>query len=78
MVCYNNTYGTVCDDRWDELEARVVCADLGYAAESRNATLTVIMHITLKMLELLDRIGYSSNSKPHYMCCNNQLIPGMT
>ena len=30
LVCYNNTYGTVCDDRWDELEARVVCSYLGY------------------------------------------------
>ena len=31
LVCYNNTYGTVCDDFWDELEARVVCQKLGYS-----------------------------------------------
>ena len=41
LVCYNNTYGTVCDDRWDELEARIVCADLGYVAESKKVLFTV-------------------------------------
>ena len=37
LVCYHNTYGTVCDDFWDELEARVVCNSLGFSANG-NAT----------------------------------------
>ena len=29
-VCYNSVFHTVCDDFWDEPEARVVCRQLGY------------------------------------------------
>ena len=28
-ICYNNTFGTVCNDEWDELDASVVCQQLG-------------------------------------------------
>ena len=39
-ICFNNTYGTVCNDKWDRLNAGVVCRQLGY-----NGTLIIMIII---------------------------------
>ena len=35
-ICYNNTFSTICDDLWDELDARVVCKELGFTGNSEK------------------------------------------
>ena len=31
-ICNNNVWGTVCDDLWGNVDARVACRQLGFAA----------------------------------------------
>ena len=33
-ICYNNSYWSVCDDRWDILDAGVVCRQLDARSSS--------------------------------------------
>lgn len=33
-ICFNNEFGTICDDDWDGKEAAVVCQELGYSPDA--------------------------------------------
>ena len=44
-MCYNNAYGSICDDFWDILDADVVCRQLGFNESQGTAQYKLLFSV---------------------------------
>ena len=47
-ICFDNQFGTVCDDGWGNSDAAVVCAQLGFSREGKNDATSI--HRSLQII----------------------------
>ena len=69
-ICSDRIWGTVCDDRWDNLDAGVVCSQLGFSRQGAVAVHRAFFGMGTDPI-LLDDLGCIGTEETIFNCSAN-------
>ena len=49
-ICYNEAWGTICDNQFDNVDASVICRQLGFSQNSNIIIIHYSVNLTLTLI----------------------------
>ncbi len=76
QVYYDGHFGTICDDRWDDVDAQVVCSQLGYSGGIARGRFNSYGLGFGRVI--LDEVACYGNARNILQCDNSGKFSGIT